>query len=99
MAASTEPQPDTAADNAIVWTPTQAYLERSRLRCFIEREGSGDYEAHVSRAAEDLNWYWDAVVRDLGLEWSTRYDQELDLSAAAPWARWIPGGGFKYVHN
>ena len=99
MAASTEPQPDTAADDAIVWTPTPAYLERSRLRRFIEREGSGDYEAHLRRAAEDPAWYWDAVVRDLGLEWSTPYDRVLDLSAGAPWARWFPGGGFNYVHN
>lgn len=40
-----------AAADAIAWRPTAAYLERSRLRRFMEREGTRDYEAWLARAA------------------------------------------------
>ncbi len=99
MALSTHPSTTSEANDGFVWAPTAAYLERSRLRRFVEREGLAGYEALLARAAEDPAWYWDAVVRDLGLEWSAPYDRVLDLSAGPEWADWFPGGRFNYVHN
>src|SRR5207245_9518192 len=43
--------------------------------------------------------FWDAVVRDLGLEWYEPYTKVLDLSRGTPWATWWIGGRFNYVHN
>ncbi|HEU0114733.1 MAG TPA: AMP-binding protein [Thermomicrobiales bacterium] len=92
----------TAAPHAadpIVWRPSAADIERSRLRQFYEDLGLASADELQARAAADPGWYWDAVVRDLGFEWSRPYTQALDLSRGKPWAEWFVGGGFNYVHN
>ena len=35
------------------------------------------------RSLADLAWYWDAVVRDLGVRWTTPYSRVLDDSRGA----------------
>ncbi|MBA3336996.1 MAG: AMP-binding protein [Chloroflexia bacterium] len=84
-------------NDEIVWRPSELYLKRSRLRRFIETLGLADIEALQRRAASDPNWYWDAVVRDLGLVWTRRYDRVLDTSSGPAWAEWFPSAGFNYV--
>jgi acetyl-CoA synthetase len=89
----------TNGDDAIAWAPSPAYIERSRLRRFIERVGQENYDEFLTWATADAGRYWDAVVHDLDLEWHTPYSAALDLSQGAPWAEWFVGGGFNYVHN
>src|SRR5438045_807710 len=80
------------------WHPTPEYVERSRLRRFMEAEGIQAYEDLLRRAVEDPAWFWAAVVRDLGLEFYEPYTQVLDTSAGLPWTRWFTGGRINYVH-
>ena len=95
-----DPIPD-PQDDAIVWRPTPEYLERSRLRRFSEGAGAASVAALRAEAAADPEWYWDAVVRDLDLEWSRPYARvlELDESAGPAWPTWFRDGRFNYVHN
>ncbi len=86
-------------DEAVVWEPSPEDIERSRLRRFIETLGLDSYEEFLAWAAADAGRYWDAVVRDLGLEWTSPYSEALDLSHGAPWAEWFVGSGFNYVAN
>src|SRR5919204_4659261 len=83
----------------IVWRPGSEYVERSRLRRFMERHGIGSFEELLRRSTQEIEWYWDAVVRDLGLEWYEPYDRVLDLSHGIEWPRWFPGGRYNYVHD
>lgn len=87
------------ADNEIVWTPTPAYMERSRLRRFWEHQDFGSLGALQAWSERDPGAYWDAAVQDLGLEFSTGYESALDLSGGKPWASWFRGGRFNYVAN
>ncbi len=57
-----------AGSAEIVWRPNAAYLERSRLRRFMTREGIASFEELLSRAADDVAWFWDATVKDLDLQ-------------------------------
>lgn len=86
-------------DDKIAWSPSPTYLERSRLRRFIEQQGLASYDEFLSWATADAGRYWDAVVRNLDLEWHRPYTEALDLSHGAPWAEWFVDGGFNYVHN
>src|SRR5947209_6180694 len=99
--ADTNPFPF-AQDNGspdIVWRPTPAYIERSRLRRFMDAHGIGSFGELLERASADGAWFWDAVVSDLGLEWFRPYDTVLDLSGGVEWPRWFVGGQYNYVHD
>ena len=44
-------------------------------------------------------WFWDAVLADLGIEFYTPYSQVIDTSPGLPWTRWCVGGEMNIVHN
>ncbi len=83
----------------IVWRPSPAYIERSRLRRFMERYGIGSIGELVERAARDVAWFWDAVAKDLDLEWFQPYTEVLDLSGGVEWPHWFVSGKYNYVHD
>ncbi|HEX3269531.1 MAG TPA: acetate--CoA ligase [Ktedonobacterales bacterium] len=81
----------------IAWRPSEEYLQRSRLRRFMERHGVASYPDLLARANADPAWFWDAVSDDLGLVWQRPYTQVMDTSRGAPWTTWYTGGQFNYV--
>ena len=81
----------------IAWRPTNTYIERSRLRSFMQRHGISSYDELLRRASEDPTWFWDAVPDDLGLVWRKRYTQVMDSSRGPQWTRWYIGGQLNYV--
>ncbi|MGH2454452.1 MAG: acetate--CoA ligase [bacterium] len=83
----------------IVWDPTPDYVEGSRLIRFMRRHGASDYEALHRRSVEDMAWFWDAVSKDLALEWFKPYTRVLDDSRGIPWTTWWTDGRYNYVHN
>jgi acetyl-CoA synthetase len=81
----------------IAWRPSEEYLQRSRLRRFMERHGVASYPDLLARADADPAWFWDAVSDDLGLVWQRPYTQLMDTSRGIPWTTWYTGGRFNYV--
>jgi acetyl-CoA synthetase len=66
----------------------------------MQRNGVDSYEAFYRRSVEDIEWFWELVVRDeLELDWFEPYERVLDLSAGPMWPSWFPGGKFNYVAN
>jgi len=96
LAMSEEPNPE---HDAIAWRPTPAYVERSRLKRFMESLGAESTEELQDVAAADVGAYWDRAVRDLGLKWSSPYSAPLDLSRGKAWPRWFVDGGFNWTAN
>lgn len=88
---------DTPAD--IVWRPSPESIQRTRMWRFMQRHGIPDYQTLVNRGAEDPAWFWDAAVKDLGLEFYEPYTQVLDTSRGIQWATWFKGGRYNYVHD
>ena len=83
----------------VVWRPTPAYFQGSHLARFMAAQHIPSLDELWARSVADVAWFWDAVVRDLGLEFLEPYHQVLDVSQGAPWARWFVGGRYNYVHN
>jgi acetyl-CoA synthetase len=83
----------------IVWRPTPEHVERSRLGRFMRAVRIPSLGDLQRRSSEDPEWYWDAVVRDLGVRWARPYRRVLDLSRGAPWARWFPDGLLNFADN
>ncbi len=83
----------------IVWRPTTEYLERSRIARFMRAHGIADLATLQRRSIAEPEWYWDAVVKDLGIRWSKPYTRVLDLSRGIAWPRWFEGGLLNFADN
>jgi acetyl-CoA synthetase len=83
----------------IAWRPSAEYVERANVTRLMRAHGIADINELRRRSVDDVEWYWDAVVKDLGLEFSTPYESVLDLSRGAPWATWFTGGRVNLVWN
>ena len=79
------------------WTPNDAYLERSRLRRFARAHGHRDYASLLEWSIQDLDGFWRATERDLGIVWHVPYARVLDSANGIPWTTWWTGGRMNYV--
>ncbi len=85
--------------SGIVWRPTAEYAERTRLGTFMRAQGVATLQDLQLRSTLDPEWYWGAVVRDLGVRWQRPYSRILDLSRGIPWARWFPDALLNFSDN
>ena len=83
----------------IVWRPTPEYTERSQLKRFMGQHGIATFDQLLCRSTTDLEWFWNAVMQDLGIEFYQPYSKILDISRGIQWARWCVGGKMNIVHN
>jgi acetyl-CoA synthetase len=83
----------------LVWSPSEDYVERANVTRFMRAHGIESYDDLVRRSTEDIAWFWDAVVRDLDLEFFTPYEQVVDLSRGPAWATWFAGSTVNLAHN
>ncbi len=86
-------------DMDIVWSPSDDYVERANVTRFMRAHGIGSYEELIERSTADVAWFWDAVVADLGIEFTEPYTQVVDTSRGIPWATWFGGGRVNLAHN
>jgi acetyl-CoA synthetase len=82
----------------VVWRPTEEYLERANVTRFMRAHGIETYDELVERSQGDIEWFWDAVVRDLGIEFFAPYERVLDASKGIPWSTWFVGGRINLAH-
>jgi acetyl-CoA synthetase len=83
----------------IAWHPASDSLERSRIGRFMREHGISALAELQRRSASDPVWYWDAVVRHLGVRFSRAYDEVLDASRGPAWPRWFRGGLINFSDN
>jgi acetyl-CoA synthetase len=84
---------------AVVWSPDEGYVERANVTRLMRAHGIRSYEELVGRSQDDIEWFWDAVVRDLGIEFYEPYRSVLDTSNGIPWTTWFGGGTINLAHN
>jgi acetyl-CoA synthetase len=82
----------------VVWSPSPEYVERANVTRLMRAHGIETYEELVARSIGDIAWFWDAVVRDLGLPFLEPYDRVLNTSRGLPWATWFTGGKANLAH-
>jgi acetyl-CoA synthetase len=83
----------------IIWRPRPDDLERSHVARLMRRHGLADAAALRLRAAAEPEWFYPAILEDLGVEWFTPYRQLADRSRGLPWTEWFVGGRLNLVHN
>jgi acetyl-CoA synthetase len=83
----------------IVWRPPPEVVERANVTRFMRSNGIATEEELIRRSTGDVAWFWDAVVRDLGIEFAEPYRTVLDTSNGVEWATWFGGGKVNLAHN
>jgi len=82
---------------SFAWHPSDQYLSRSRLRQFAEAHGHTDFPSLHRWSVEDLDAFWRAVEKDLGIIWRTPYERVFDSARGIPWTTWWLGGRMNFV--
>src|SRR5688572_30580949 len=83
----------------IAWRPTPEYVENANVTRFMRRHGIESIDEFRSRSVEDMEWFWDAVVEDMGVDFTTPYERVLDDSGGIPWSKWFVGGRVNLTYN
>ncbi len=81
------------------WTPSPEVVEAARVTAFMRELGIDDWHQLHARAQDDIGWFWDAVVKHLGIEFFTPYERVFDDSDGPMWTRWFGGGTINLTHN
>src|SRR5687767_11075380 len=77
-----------------VWRPTDEVIERANVTRLARAHGISSYDELLKRSIDDIEWFWDAAVRDLGLDgaFAKPYERVLELPRGIQWPLWFVGG-------
>jgi acetyl-CoA synthetase len=99
MAPNADSQTLAETHSTYAWNPTSEYAARTRVMRFARDHGIDDYWELVRRSVDEPEWFWDAVVRWLGLEFTEPYRPVLDVSGGIEWPIWFCGGRLNAAWN
>jgi acetyl-CoA synthetase len=74
------------------WEPAPEQARASRLARFLRSLGVSDLTGAQQAARDSAERFWAAVVDDLDIRWSHRFERALDSSEGIEWTRFWPGG-------
>jgi acetyl-CoA synthetase len=85
--------------SGIVWRPTEEYVERANVTRFMRAHDIDSYDDLIRRSRDEPEWFWEAVIQDLGIEFFKPYERVMDTSKGIPWATWFVGGTMNLAHD
>jgi acetyl-CoA synthetase len=74
------------------WVPGEAERGRSRLLGAMQGWGFTSIEELHAASIDDPEWFWRAVVEDLGIAFSEPFERVRDDRDGKPFPRWFAGG-------
>ncbi len=80
------------------WKPDAQTVQHSNLFGFLKRHKLRDPDELLARSQQDPAWFWDAMVQELGIEFSTPYQQVLDDSEPE-FPKWFVGGRLNLAND
>jgi acetyl-CoA synthetase len=83
----------------VVWTPDEETLGHANVVRLMRQHGIESYWDLLRRSQEEPQWFWPAVVDDLGLEFSRGWEQVLDDSRGPEWTTWFTGATVSIARN
>lgn len=83
----------------IVWRPSPAQIEHANLTTFMRAYGINDFDELMQRSTHDVEWFTDAVLKTLGIQFYTPYSKAVDLSEGIQFPKWCVGGKMNIIHN
>ncbi|MFL6503124.1 MAG: acetyl-coenzyme A synthetase N-terminal domain-containing protein, partial [Nitrososphaera sp.] len=81
------------------FVPSANLMSKSNISRFMKKHSISNWHQLVDKANKDIDWYWNAVNEDLGIEWFQKYDKTYDSRAGIPWTKWFLNGKCNIVVN
>ena len=78
--------------SGFIWNPPPELIDRANVTRLRRALGAADYHELHRISIEEPDRFWPAVVDDLGLEFSQRWDTVVDSSRGPEWSTWFNGG-------
>jgi acetyl-CoA synthetase len=75
-----------------IWQPSPELIDRANLTRLQRKLGAPDYHELHRISVEEPDRFWPAVIDDLGIEFSRRWDTVVDSSRGPEWSTWFVGG-------
>src|SRR4030088_1724805 len=83
----------------VMWEPSPEVIARSRLKRFMDKHGIATFPELLKRADNDIEWFWDAAIKDIDIAFYRHYDKVVDLSLGKPWAKWWIGARMNIIQS
>jgi acetyl-CoA synthetase len=74
------------------WEPTPERIEQANVTRLMRAAGVETIDELRRKSVEDIDWYWDAAVKDLGIPFDEPYTAVRDSSRGIEWTTWFVGG-------
>ena len=74
-----------------VWTPSPEVVEAANTTRFARAHDLDGHADLLRRSIDEPEWFWDAVVRWIDVEFHTPYRRVLDHSGGIQACRWFTG--------
>ena len=82
-----------------IFVPSADQVSKSNIGRFMNKQGISNWHQLVDRANSNIEWYWNAVNEDLGIDWFQKYDKTYDSQEGVPWTKWFLNGKCNIVVN
>ena len=82
-----------------IWEPSADWAGATNVSHFMRKLGTSTVAGFRRYSVEHLEEFWDAVMKEMGVEWFTPYTNVLDQTRGPEWARWFCGGKLNIAHN
>ncbi len=83
-----------------IWRPESCdWTAKSNVAQFMAKHNIHDYHELREKSVEDIDWFWDAAMTDMGVEWFKPYSKVSDKSGGFPWTKWFIDGELNLVFN
>ncbi|MCA1833845.1 MAG: AMP-binding protein [Actinobacteria bacterium] len=79
--------------------PTPEIIDNANVTRFMRAHGIDGWRELVRRSQDDIAWFWDAVIKDLGLVFTKPYHAVVDSPKGIAWSVWFPGGETNLTDN
>jgi acetyl-CoA synthetase len=78
--------------NGYAWEPTPDRIAEANVTRLIHAAGVRTIDELRRKSTQDIDWFWDLVVRDLSIQFDEPYTAVRDSSRGIEWTTWFVDG-------
>ncbi len=83
----------------IAWQPNPQWIAESNLQSFMNAHNIASYDDLFRKSIEDIQWFWDATLADLNIEFYKPYKKIVDFENGTAFPNWCVDGKMNIIHN